>query len=222
MKAFVSWSGGKDGMLALYRAVRAGIEASLLLNMTDPDGLRSRSHGVTAEILRAQAEALGVPIVQPRATWDDYETVYKQALREIVSTGVRVGIFGDIDFPPHREWTERVCGECGVEPLLPLWGAPRELLLGELIQSGFRAVVCSADTRKLDASWVGRTIDESFVADMKALPGVDISGEGGEYHTLVVSGPLFRKRLLLVRTEPYAQGSHVRLEILEYRLEAIT
>lgn len=200
MKAFVSWSGGKDSMLALWLARRAGIEVAVLLNMIDEDGVRSRSHGLPAEVFRAQAGAMDLEIVQRRASWDSYETAFKNALRSLAGEGIGVGVFGAIDIESNREWVARVCAECGVEPRLPLWRAPRGGLLREFVDGGFKAVVCAVDTRELDAScWLGRTVDRDLVREIQALPGVDPSGGGGEYHTLVLDGPPFRERLVVVR-----------------------
>lgn len=219
MKVFVSWSGGKDSMLAFWRARRAGTEVAVLLNMIDEDGVRSRTHGLPAEVLRAQARSMGLEIVQPWASWDSYEAVFKDALRGLAGRSIGVGVFGAIDFEPNREWVVQVCAECGIEPRLPLWGVPRDQLLQELIDGGFEAVVCAVDTRKLDASWIGKTVDRNFVRDIQLLPGVDASGEAGEYHTLVLDGPPFHERLTVVRAARRIEGPYALLDILECRLD---
>ena len=121
MKVFASWSGGKDGCLALYRAVVSGLDARYLANTVSEDGQRSRSHGISADVLRAQSEAIGIPIVQQRTTGETYETEFIKMLRTFKQEGIEGGIFGDIDFNPHREWIERVCQEAGIIPHLPLW-----------------------------------------------------------------------------------------------------
>lgn len=218
MKAFVSWSGGKESTLALFRARRAGIEATVLVNVIDLDGERSRGHGVRAELLRSQARALHCTILQPRADWEGYEAVFKQTLRSLVSDGVRVGIFGDINFEPHREWVERVCSETSVEPLFPLWGSAREVLIEELSQFGFRALVCSLDTTKLPSSLLGKIIDERFIEELSALEDIDLCGEAGEYHTLVTDGPLFRKELIIEKTTILIKQEHSILDILSHSL----
>jgi diphthine-ammonia ligase len=219
VSAFISWSGGKDSFLAFWRARLAGIEVAVLLNLIDEDGVRSRTHGLRADFLRAQARALGLDIIQPRASWDSYESVFKESLREFARRDIRAGVFGDIDFEPHREWVARICAECGIEPWLPLWGTPRDRLLHEQIDGGFKAVVCAVDTRKLDASWLGRTVDRKFVSDIQTLPGVDPSGEAGEYHTVVLDGPVFRERLTVVRSARLAKEHYALLDILDYRLD---
>jgi uncharacterized protein (TIGR00290 family) len=188
--AAVSWSGGKDCCLALHRARAAGHDIRHLLTVLDETGERSRSHGVPADVMRAQAEALGLPLLAPAASWSDYERVFVDALGQLREAGVRDVVFGDIDLAPHREWEEKVCARAGVAARLPLWGEDRRALAEEVLRLGFRAVVVSADDRWLPAGFCGRPYDRAFLADLPA--SVDPCGENGEFHTFVVDGPPFR------------------------------
>jgi hypothetical protein len=80
------------------------------------DGESSRSHGLPKPILEKQAENIGVQSVFRSASWDDYEEEFIAALKEFKKGGIDVGVFGDIDLAPHREWVERVCGIVGITP----------------------------------------------------------------------------------------------------------
>src|SRR5207249_5902692 len=100
----VSWSGGKDSALALWRARSRGLRPIALLTMLDETGRRSRSHGLPAEVLEAQAAAIGVPLVTASGTWDDYTSVFVRALSGLAGPSVRACVFGDIDIEPHRQW----------------------------------------------------------------------------------------------------------------------
>ena len=82
-KVFASWSGGKDCCLALYRAKAAGMDIRYLVNMVTADGKRSCSHGISAAIIKRQAEALGIPIVQRRTTAETYESEFIKLLQEL-------------------------------------------------------------------------------------------------------------------------------------------
>jgi hypothetical protein len=118
---FCSWSGGKDSCLALYRAMKAGATPHFLFTMLEESGERSRSHGLPLEILRAQALSLGIPLKTRCASWSEYEAVFIAALQEMAESGVRAGVFGDIDIDSHREWEKMVCHRAGMEAYLPLW-----------------------------------------------------------------------------------------------------
>ncbi len=188
---FASWSGGKDSYLALQRAVAGGGRLGALLTMTEADGRRSKSHALPISLLRRQAAALGVPLVLRGASWDDYEAAFLDGLAELRDEhALDVGVFGDIDLQPHRDWVERVCGEAGLRACLPLWLAPRRALLDELFESGVSATIVVVDTERLDERFLGRRLDAALVPELEAA-GVDACGEEGEFHTVVTDAPLF-------------------------------
>jgi len=194
MKAFVSWSGGKDSALSCYRAAQGReCEPVSLLNMLSEDGRQSSSHGTDSLLLRLQAEALGIPVIQAKTSQGGYEGNFKAAVEHLKKKGITAGIFGDIDFQCHRDWIERVCDDLTITPVFPLWGGQRKELLQEFISSGFKAVVVKTRSDFLDKNWLGRLIDYSFIRDIEKLQNVDICGENGEYHTFVYDGPIFKK-----------------------------
>lgn len=176
-------------MLALHRAQAAGWRVEALLAMFDEGGERSRSHGIPPDLMHAQAEALGIPLVIGQAGWANYEVVFTDHLRRFAGQGLTHGLFGDIDLQPHRDWEEKVCAAAGMSAALPLWQEPRRALVDELLALGYRARVVCVDARLLDASFCGREFDEAFLADLPE--GVDACGENGEFHTFVFDGPRF-------------------------------
>jgi len=199
-----SWSGGKDSCLALYRAMQVGARPAFLLSMLREDGLRSRSHGLPREILQAQADSLGIPLVTKTASWDDYESTFIVALEELKDAGVQVGVFGDIDIDEHRLWEEKVCDAAGIDAYLPLWKAPRLVLLGEFLLLGFEATIVTVNSEKLGKAYLGKLIGLELVKEFVSL-GIDPSGEKGEYHTVVTNGPIFSEP---VRLKPGEQSLH--------------
>ena len=221
LKVFASWSGGKDCCLALYRAKTSGMDVRYLANMVTEDGKRSCSHGISAAVIKRQSEALGISIVQRPTTGDTYEAVFIKTLKDFRQEGIEAGVFGDIDFEPHREWIEKVCAAAGITPHLPLWQENQEKLMEEFIDAGFKAVVVAVKAELLGKEALGRTVDRKFLAYLAELDkGITPCGEAGEFHTLVIDGPLFQKRLEIVETEKVTRGDHHFLEILKTRLIA--
>jgi uncharacterized protein (TIGR00290 family) len=193
---FASWSGGKDSALALYRArhlfnQQQGLNVTTLLTMLDETQERSRSHAVPLHVMQAQANALGLELITPSASWENYERVFTETLKDLKEQGFTTGVFGDIDLQAHRDWEEKVCAEAGLEPLLLLWHESREKLAREVLDLGFRTVVVCVNGRYLDETFCGREYDEAFLKDLPE--GVDACGENGEFHTFVYDRPIFQK-----------------------------
>jgi len=185
--AAVSWSGGKDGCLALHR-VRSEFRLAALITMLTEDGSRTRSHGLRPEIIERHAAGLGVEAILGTASWESYETEFRRALTTARDRGISHVIFGDIFPDPHREWVERMCRETRLTAVLPLWGDPTQQLLEEFLACGGQARIVTVRASVLDASWLGRRLDREAAAGLAEL-GVDPCGERGEYHTLATGFP---------------------------------
>lgn len=192
----VSFSGGKDSTLALWRSVQAGAVPKALVNVLTEGGERSRSHGLHKSLLLAQAKAMGLPMVFKSATWADYENRFTEALEELAYLGIKDMVFGDIDLEDHRLWEEKVCAKAGLTCYLPLYQQNRVALTQELIAAGFKAVLVAVKAERLSADFLGRVLDGNLVQELAAL-GVDPCGEEGEYHSLVTDGPLFAHPLVV-------------------------
>lgn len=188
MKVFSSWSGGKESALATHRAISQGYQVSHLVNFVSEDGKRSRSHGISARMLDLQARAVGIPLVQVRTSWDDYERSFGKVVMELKEEGVEGGVFGDMGLEEHREWIEKTCGKLDLKAVLPLWGLAPRSLLEEFLALGFRAKIVAT---RLDEALLGRELDDGFIKEIQRF-GCHLCGESGEYHTFVTGGPIFR------------------------------
>ena len=220
-QVFASWSGGKDSCLACYRAIASGLKVRYLANTVTEDGKRSRSHGLPAEVLQVQSQAVGIPLVQRRTTWDNYEAEFKSMLRTFKQEGVNGGVFGDIDFEEHRQWVERVCQEVDIVPHLPLWGESQNKILRDFIDLGFEAVIIATKADLFGREWLGQMIDLNFIKhldELRETKDITPCGEAGEYHTLVIDGPLFKKRMEILKTRKVFRDTRWFLDILDTEL----
>lgn len=213
-----TWSGGKDSCLACYMAIQQGHTIAQLANFVSQEYGRVRFHGVTAELIRAQARAVGLPLLQHETSADSYEAGFKDGIRSVLSDTTGGLVFGDIHLQHCRDWALRVCGELGIEAIEPLWGRDPEEVLLEFIDSGFRAIVVSTQADLLGEEWLGREIEREFVLDLKDHRGVDLCGENGEYHTLVVDGPLFRERIDILESRKLLRDGYWFLDIQKLKL----
>lgn len=187
---FSSWSGGKDSALAFYEAVKSGGKPGLLLTMFEEGGVYSKSHALPFEVIAAQAEKLGVPLLTKNASWASYEGEFTEALSEIKQLEITSGVFGDIDLIDHLNWVQNICEKSGVTAIHPLWDWPRLNVLKQVIKLGFEAYIIVVDSTRLSPSYLGRKLTHDLVEELNGL-GVDPCGESGEFHTLVVDGPIF-------------------------------
>ena len=188
--AVCSWSGGKDSCLALNRALDSDYEITHLLTMFDETGLRSRSHSISLEVMRKQADALEIEIITPSASWQSYEKVFIGELDKLKSEGIEAVIFGDIDLQAHRDWEEKVCAAADLEAVLPIWNEDRLDLVEEFFDKDFRSVVICVNEKFLPKEFCGRVFDKEFIADLPK--NVDACGENGEFHTFVFDGEIFK------------------------------
>jgi len=190
---FVSWSSGKDSYLALLKGRDEGLNIKRLLTFMGVNGY-SRSHGVKKELLEKQADCMGVELELEEVTWPGYEEGFIKVSERLKEKGIGGGVFGDINLEGHRQWVEDMCRRCGLVPYLPLWGMTEEEVLLELLHRGVKLLIVSLRTDLIEENWLGKRVDMSFY-NMCLQKGLSPCGENGEYHTLVVNGPLFKHPL---------------------------
>ena len=203
-KALISWSSGKDSAFALHEVRRAGEfdVVGALTTVTETFG-RVSIHGVRQEILLAQCEAAGLP---PRIVPIPYpcpNEIYEARMGEAFARATREGIthiiFGDLFLADIKTYREAKLAGTGITPLFPLWQRPTLPLARAMIASGMQAYLATVDLKKLPPNFAGRKFDAQLLADLP--DGVDPCGENGEFHTCVVAGPIFSRRIAVTSGE---------------------
>ena len=197
-KTFFNWSTGKDSALALYHLQRdKGYQVDCLLTSVNAAHDRVSMHGLRREFMLAQAGALGLPLMtielpeQPDMAL--YESKMGEAVSSLKAAGYTHAVFGDIFLEDLRRYREQKLATLGLGAVFPLWQRDTSELMREFIALGFKAIVVCVNTDVLDASFAGRLIDESFLAELP--PAVDPCGENGEFHTFCFAGPIFRHEI---------------------------
>jgi uncharacterized protein (TIGR00290 family) len=221
MKVLLSWSGGKDSALSLHELRRksfAGEERLEILGLltTLTEGYdRISMHGVRRELLNRQSASLGLPVAEawiPQgATNRSYEERMEQAVRRYPH--LRGVVFGDLFLRDIRQYREAFLGRLGLECFFPIWGRETRELAHYFIESGFRAVVCCVDPKRMDGGrFCGREYDKAFLRDLPG--GVDPCGENGEFHTFVYDGPIFKEAIRVAVGEVVLRDSFYFADIL--------
>ncbi|MCT1905037.1 diphthine--ammonia ligase [Oceanobacillus sojae] len=190
-KFITSFSGGKDGSLALYKSMKAG-EALGLIVMMEEEGNRSRSHCMPPAIIQAQADSIGLPVYTAAASWADYEKVFIDLLNKAKKQGGEVLVTGDLDMPAHGCWHDEVTKKAGLKLAMPLWEMDHRQAVREFIDLGFVATVVTVNlSLGMQEKDLGRTLDHEYVRELENR-GIDSCGESGEFHTTVLDGPIFK------------------------------
>ncbi len=208
----VMFSGGKDSMLALDRAVRAGASQPTLLTLYDAASERVRFHGVPLAVMRAQADALGLPARHYPTTPATFEAVFLAALAALRDDGISGVIFGDIHLADVRAWYEERVRAAGLAHVEPLWGETPGALVREAVARGHRALITCVEEATADPAWLGGVIDGRLIAEFEQR-GIDPCGERGEYHTLVTDGPLFQRPLAVTLGDTHAEGGFRQADV---------
>jgi uncharacterized protein (TIGR00290 family) len=197
-KALIAWSSGKDSAWALHEIRRSGVYdiVGALTTITESFN-RVSMHGVRRELLDAQLAAAGlspilVPIPNPCPN-EVYEARMAAALADARASGVTHVIFGDLFLDDVRRYREQKLAGTGIVPIFPLWLRPTSTLAREMIGAGVETYLACVDLKKLPKAFAGRKFDRALLADLP--PGADPCGENGEFHSCVVAGPMFARKI---------------------------
>ena len=191
-KIVVSFSGGKDSTLSLYRMIKKGYKVIGLLVTFDNQN-DSCFHRIPKNILQEVSNELEIPLIEVDCCDGKiYEQEFERALKSSKEKGAEICVFGDIDIEVHKKWCLDRCNAAGLKGNFPLWQEDRESLTNEFIDYGFKAIIKKINLNTLGEEFLGKELTKDVVNEVKNL-GCDPSGENGEYHTLVFDGPIFKQ-----------------------------
>ena len=208
MRVACLFSGGKDSTYAAYVAQQRGWEIGPLITIRPADPESMMFHVPNLHLTALQAEAMALPLLEETATPGEEGELdaLRRAFDRADADGIVVGAIAS-DYQHSR--VNRVAHALDLPVFAPLWRQDPRQLVRDYLRAGFRIAFSSVSAEGLDASWLGRTWDDATVDDLLRLHeshGVHPCGEGGEFETLVLDGPLFRKRLIVDGAEPAWQG----------------
>jgi uncharacterized protein (TIGR00290 family) len=216
-RALLAWSSGKDSATALQVLRQApDVEVVGLLTTVNAAHDRVAMHAVRRELLREQADAVGLPLrvveIPDPCPNDAYEAAMAAAMAAARAEGVTAVAFGDLYLEDVRRYREARLAPTGVQALFPLWGRDTAALAAATLSSGLRATLTCVDPRRLPAAFAGRAFDAALLAALP--PEVDPCGENGEFHTFAWDGPAFRRPVGVARGEVVARDGFVFADLL--------
>ena len=220
MKLGVLFSGGKDSTYAAWLVKKDGHELSCLMTVESENEESYMFHTPAIELTRKQAELMDIPLLWKKTKGEkeielsDLEDLIKEAVEKYGIDGVVTGAIGSV-YQASR--IQKICDDMKIKCVNPLWQKDQWELLRDLIRDDFDVVIVGAFAYPLDASWIGRKIDEKFLGDVEKIYEklkLNPAGEGGEFETLVVNCPLFREELKIKEIRAHGEGHSWRGEVV--------
>lgn len=195
-KAGFNWSGGKDSALALQKILQENeFDVISLLTTIKEETLTSSIHSIPIEILKRQADSIGIPLFEVLFAKDltKYDGKMRETIDYFKKQDVTHFIFGDIFLEDIKTYRENKLNPLGIEVVEPLWNKSSTEVINEFIKSGIKSKIIVTQADKLDKTFIGKDIDENTI---NSFPdNVDVCGENGEFHTLSYAGGLFKKKI---------------------------
>ena len=219
----LSWSGGKDCLLALEtlrRDPRWRVVGFLTSITRDFD--RVAMHGIRRDVLHAQARLLGVPLIEMELDWPGSNEAYERSLAHTLAHArqrwpdLRHVAYGDLKLEDVRAFRVSTLARYGWHAKFPLWGEDTAAIAQRFVRDGHRANLVCVDSHQLEPCFCGREFNATLLHDLP--PAVDPCGENGEFHTICHDGPLFATPLRLRRGESVLRDA--RFQYMDYLLDA--
>ena len=216
-KTLLSWSSGKDSAWALQLLQQdPSVDVAGLFCTVNKTFNRVAMHAVRVELLKQQAEYIGLPLHIIEIPYPCSNTEYADKMSEFIGRCKQQNIlcmaFGDLFLDDVRQYRENNLSGTGITPLFPLWGLPTDKLATTMIDAGLRARITCVDPKQLTEEFAGRQFDHSFLSDLP--DDADPCGENGEFHSFVFDGPMFKKPLSVSVGETVQRDGFVFCDLL--------
>lgn len=202
--AVLNWSSGKDAALAYKLLCDEGrYNVAHLLTTVNEEHDRVVMHGVREELLDAQANRMGLPLIKVKLPATPTDDAYKQAMQNTLTglkaQGIQTAAFGDIFLDDLKQYREAQLASVGFDAIFPLWKKDTLDLVALVEDSGIEAIVVCVNEKFLGKEFLGRKIGRDLLRDLPA--NVDPCGENGEFHTFVYDAPYFTSPIDIQRGE---------------------
>ena len=213
-------TGGKDSILALYRAQNMGHSIEVLATMIPKRDDSYMFHFPNIHITDHISRALEIPLVNAETSGIKEKELedLKKLLSSLDVDGV---VSGAIQSTYQKKRIGKICTELGLESVAPLWHEDHLKLMNELIDLDFKVIIIGVYAYGFDKSWLGKEINNETLeklGEMNKKYQVSLVGEGGEYESLVLDAPIFKKRIEIIQAETNYENNRGVYAIKEAKL----
>lgn len=222
MKLAALISGGKDSVLAMHLAHAQGHEITAIIAIISENQDSFMFHTPAMNMVELQAKALGIPLVLKKTKGEKEKelTDLKDAIASV--KGIDGVVSGAVLSEYQKQRIDVICEELGIKSFAPIWHKNLESIWEEVLGQEFEVIVTGVAADGMGPEWLGRRIDDAALTDLRVLDekfGVSITGEGGEFETLVLDCPLFSKRIVIEESETQWDGMAGRLVVKKASLQ---
>ncbi len=221
MKIGILFSGGKDSTFTTYYYIQQGWDVKCLITLKSKNKTSYMFHTPNIDITKLQAEAMELPLIEQTTLGEketelkDLKKAFQKAKKQYKIEGIAVGAVAS-DYQAER--VNRICEQLDLKCFTPLWHKNQELLLKDMIDNGFNIIIQSIAAYGLTKEWLGRQITKKALKELMILHkkyGLHPAGEGGEYESLVLDCPIFKKKLMIKKAKPMMEDENTGMLAIE-------
>lgn len=217
-RAALLWTGGKDSNLALDKAKLEGWHIDRLVTFAPPQRM-FMAHPIPFMELQATALHIKWELIEVR---EPYRESYEAGLHQLKNQGIDTVITGDIsEVDGHPNWIRECNNAVNMKVETPLWGCNRKALLQRLIARKFTTIFSCVKQPWLTDDWIGKELTDSTILELEKLNqinGMDLCGENGEYHTLVLDGTYFQQKIEVSSFSKWTQEKTIWMHKPQFKL----
>ena len=213
MKLAALFSGGKDSTYAMYKVMKEhDVVCLITIKSENPDSYMF--HTPNIDLAEMQAEALGIPLLtfktkgEKELELEDLKDAIKQVKDKYQIQGIVTGALKS-EYQASR--IKKICDKLKLECINPLWQMDQEQEMRDIIKAGFKFMVIKIAAYGLDKSWLGKIItndDIDKLVELNKKYKINVAGEGGEAESLMIDGPIFKKRLEVKKAEVVMENDY--------------
>jgi len=196
-------TGGKDSTLSLYHALKEGYEVKYLVTMIPQREDSWMFHFPNIHLVDLFAEAVAIQLV--KAETAGIKEAEVEDLKCLLATLDIDGVVsGAIASQYQKKRIDKICKQLGLKSIAPLWQKNPLSILKEVVDLNFETIIVGVYAYGFDQDWLERKIDSTTIdalIELNKKYGISLVGEGGEYETLVLDAPIFKKRIKIVERE---------------------
>lgn len=206
MKSAVLFSGGKDSVMALNYAINNGDDVKYLLSIKSENDESYMFHVPNIHLTDLISQAVEIPLIEVKTAGVKEEELedLKEGFKQLKSLGIEAIYTGALFSTYQKSRIEKLTDELDMKAISPYWHMDPKEYMDLVIDSGFKVIISGVFAYGLDESWLGRLIDKEALSELEKISEktyLHLAFEGGEAETLVIDGPIFKRRIEILEAE---------------------